>query len=289
MFNFSQFMPGALAGSNPAVQGNNPAVMPPQQGILGASSPQPYGMPGAPSPWTGASSPAVQPPSPPISYQPPTPTPQMAPPPAPMAVQTPRMPAASSMGGSGMPFAREDGGLIPNRADGGFNMAKSPHMGAGWQVRNEARQNVHTGPIFSAVPGRTDHHSTNVPSGSYVVPADVVSGRGQGNTIAGSKAIMSMFKMGPYGTSVPHLGHGAGIPRGPRLAKAADGGAQGDNIGQPTPVNLAGGEIVIPPENIMDVVHPDLDTAHQILDSWVLNERKNHIKTLKKLPGPAKD
>src|ERR1700691_5886117 len=38
------------------------------------------------------------------------------------------------------------------------------------------------GPIVSAVPGRTDKHLTKVPSGSFVIPADIVSGHGQGNT-----------------------------------------------------------------------------------------------------------
>lgn len=178
-----------------------------------------------------------------------------------------------------------------NRADGGFSMQKSPHITSTWQNRAESRS-MHVGPVLSSVPGRTDHHPTKVPSGSYVIPADVVSGRGQGNTLAGAKALQSMFKMGPYGTSIPHLGHGMGIPKGPQLQKAAhSGGGKGGNgsIGSPTPVNIAGGEIVVPPENLMETVHPDLDTAHQIMDAWVLNERNNHIKTLKGLPGPARD
>lgn len=177
-----------------------------------------------------------------------------------------------------------------NRADGGFSMQKGPHLSSTWQNRAEARS-MHTGPVLSSVPGRTDNHPAHVPSGSYVVPADVVSGRGQGNTLAGTKALQAMFKMGPYGTSIPHLGHGSGIPKGPQLQKAHSGGGKGvnGNIGSPTPVNIAGGEIVIPPENLMETVHPNLDTAHQIMDAWVLNERKNHIKTLQGLPGPAKD
>jgi hypothetical protein len=55
------------------------------------------------------------------------------------------------------------------------------------------------------------------------------------------------------------------------------------------PVNLAGGELVIPPENLMDVVHPDISTAHDIMDKWVVQKRKELQKTLAKLPGPVRD
>lgn len=48
---------------------------------------------------------------------------------------------------------------------------------------------VHTGPIHSAVAGRTDHLPMNVPSGSYVIPADIISAMGEGNTMAGLSLI----------------------------------------------------------------------------------------------------
>lgn len=186
------------------------------------------------------------------------------------------------------PFMASGGAA--NRSEGGFNVAKSPHLGLPWQARNEIRQ-MHTGPVLSAVPGRTDHHPVKVPSGSYVVPADIVSGRGQGNTIAGSQAIQRMFKMGPYGTSAMPMRHGAGAPRPPHVAtpKFKSGGKADNHIGVPTDVNIAGGEVVIPPGNLMKTVHPDLNHAHRIMDAWVLHERKKLRETLAKLPGPARD
>ena len=57
---------------------------------------------------------------------------------------------------------------------------------------------VSGGLLHSDVPGRTDDLSISVPSGAYVIPADIVAGEGQGNTIAGSKKIHSMFS-GPMG------------------------------------------------------------------------------------------
>jgi hypothetical protein len=54
-------------------------------------------------------------------------------------------------------------------------------------------------------------------------------------------------------------------------------------------VDLAGGEIVVPPEHLRKHVHHDLKTAHEIMDKWVLAERKKLRKTLAKLKPPVKD
>lgn len=51
----------------------------------------------------------------------------------------------------------------------------------------------HVGIIHMAVGGRTDHLPMNVYANSYVLPADVVSGLGEGNTLAGGKVIDHMF------------------------------------------------------------------------------------------------
>ena len=53
---------------------------------------------------------------------------------------------------------------------------------------------VLVGPIHSQVAGRTDHLNMHVPSGSYVIPADIVSALGEGNTMAGFRAVRHMFK-----------------------------------------------------------------------------------------------
>jgi len=145
------------------------------------------------------------------------------------------------------------------------------------------------GPIVSAVPGRTDKHLTNVPSGSFVIPADIVSGHGQGNTLAGMNTLQKMFKMGQH----------AALPKAPGtpsvMKKLAQGGGTSAHVGKPVPVKLAGGEIVVPPDNAHETMQRvtgkklTLDQAHAALDAWVINERKKLRKTLAKLPGPAKD
>jgi hypothetical protein len=59
---------------------------------------------------------------------------------------------------------------------------------------------VHTGPIMSHVAGRTDHLPMHVPSGAYVLPADIVSALGEGNTMAGFKIATGLFGQPFYGT-----------------------------------------------------------------------------------------
>lgn len=162
-----------------------------------------------------------------------------------------------------------------------------------WFVRNEQRQMMHTGPILSAVPGRTDRHNMSVPSNSYVFPADFVSHMGENNSLAGMKVLNRMgFNSGPYGTPLPHVGHGMGLPRPPKPMGVSDaGGARGKDkiIGQPTDVVTAGGEYVASPDSIMRVLGTNnIGHAHSVLDKWVMHVRKQHIKKLKGLPPPIK-
>lgn len=56
-----------------------------------------------------------------------------------------------------------------------------------------AEENVFAGPLHSHVPGRTDKINLNVKPGSYVIPADVVSILGEGNTLAGTVVLRAMF------------------------------------------------------------------------------------------------
>jgi hypothetical protein len=187
--------------------------------------------------------------------------------------------------------AHRASGGIANFADGGFAMQKGPHLAPPWQQRNEIR-GMTAGPIMSTVPGRTDLHNTHVASGSYILPADFVSGQGQGNSLAGMQNLNHLFHMGPYGTSPMGMPHGPGAPRPPKpMGMMHSGGGKGGSkhVGTPTPVVLAGGEFAVPPEKLMEVVHPNLSKAHQIMDAWVIHERKKLRKTLAKLPGPAKD
>lgn len=161
-----------------------------------------------------------------------------------------------------------------------------------WQVRQEARSEdaiPHGSGLFAtAGAGRTDMLNRDVPAGGYVVPADVVSGLGEGNTMAGSNVIDKMMNTGPYGTRLPHgSSRGPGIPHPPPEYKEPRQQQAGGGASAQVPVVVAGGEHFIPPEAIQQKFG-ELDRGHKILDAWVIHERKKHIKTLQKLPGPKK-
>jgi hypothetical protein len=177
-------------------------------------------------------------------------------------------------------------------AKGGLRMPKPkmPRMGGVTKL--------HTGPIHSSVAGRTDHLPMHVPSGSYVIPADIISAMGEGNTMAGFKQMKRIFGGTPYGggkqpynvsggpygmSSAMPYGQGAG-PYGGELPGKAEGG-ETDSV----PIVAAGGEYVLSPEEVRMVGKGDLEVGHRVLDEFVKRFRKETINTLKKLPGPKKD
>ena len=126
---------------------------------------------------------------------------------------------------------------------------------------------LHTGAIKAPVAGRTDHLPMHVPSGSYVIPADIVSAIGEGNTAHGFDIIDYMVKQ----------------------RKASGGDVDEMASGDPVAIVAAGGEYVIPPEAVRGFGDGDMDAGHKALDEWVKFERANTIKTLQKLPAPKKD
>lgn len=167
--------------------------------------------------------------------------------------------------------------------------------GTPFYVRSEAHGLEHAGMIHSSIAGRTDRIPMGVRSGSYVVPADVVSGLGQGNSMAGASALNRLFKIGPYGSA------GGGAPKAvvpkmaamPRPQKAfSDGGdvsAATQGTSPPIDIVAAGGEFSVPPEAVAQIGGGDVSHGHDILDAFVKHVRKKTIKTLRKLPGPKKN
>lgn len=146
---------------------------------------------------------------------------------------------------------------------------------------------MHTGPIHSPVAGRTDHLPMNVPSGSYVIPADIISAMGEGNTMAGFKIARRMFSSHPYWQESKQPYQSGAMPYGggttPYGAHMAEGGTA------PVEIVAAGGEYVIHPKDVTALGGGDIDHGHAILDNFVTGYRKKTIDTLKKLPGPKRD
>ena len=120
-------------------------------------------------------------------------------------------------------------------------------------------QKIHVGPIHSPVAGRTDHLPMHVPSGSYVIPADIISAMGEGNTMAGFKVANTIFSKIPGMSGLPGADAQLGLPRK----------AFGGSLGEPVPIVAAGGEYVIHPDDVTNLGDGDLDNGHRILDSFV--------------------
>lgn len=172
-----------------------------------------------------------------------------------------------------------------HREGGGLNMLHVPHLRPK-KIRTPRafrfQHRLHTGAIHSSVAGRTDHLPIHVPTGSYVLPADIVSASGEGNTIAGFKHARRVFGGEPYGGGAQPYNHTGG-PYG----MAAGGVAENEDPG--IPIVAAGGEWVVHPHHVRNVGGGDLDMGHKVLDEFVKRYRKELIDTLKKLPGPRKD
>lgn len=181
------------------------------------------------------------------------------------------------------------------KADGGMQMGTTttttgpvPAFGG---APEDLSKKIHVGPIHSSVAGRTDHLPVHVWSGSYVIPADIISAMGEGNTMAGFKVAKEIFEQPSYmkGTpGLPTFGGDIGAQALPEMPdKKAKGGATEGN--DAVPVVLAGGEYVIHPDDVSNLGRGDLDRGHTILDQFVKAMRMRAVQTLRKLPGPKKD
>lgn len=171
----------------------------------------------------------------------------------------------------------------------GQQQEEPPKMASGGETsffEHSAYRNLaHEGMIHSPIAGRTDKIPMKVRVGSYVFPADVVSGIGQGNSLAGANALYKMFQMGPYGfpskpIATPHVNFG-------RRGRFAEGGETAGEDGT-TDIIAAGGEFVATPEAVAKLGGGNLKHGHDIADHLVLHIRKKTIDEMKKLKGPKR-
>ena len=184
-----------------------------------------------------------------------------------------------------------DMGLSGDKAGGRINHAH--------KIAREKATPCHSGIINMAVGGRTDHIPMNVLEGSYVLPADIVAGLGEGNTLAGAKILDNMFTMGPMNTKMPNFRASPRVPAdispkpeikfGQAPKYQAAGGRSVSTGSKPVPIIAAGGEYVIHPDVIAKMGQGDMDKGHAYFDNFVKFVRNHTAKTLQKLPGPRKD
>lgn len=190
---------------------------------------------------------------------------------------------------------------------GAYEKAGGGSVDNAHRISREKATPCHVGAITMAVGGRTDHIPMNVLEGSYVLPADIVSGLGEGNTLAGTKLIENMFTSGPFGVGAkapsfapvtrPSLGEYGQMQNlfGTQdigqigSQKKADGGPVTSGKYRPVPIVAAGGEYVVHPDVVRKLGGGDMKKGHDYLDNFVVGVRKHLVKTLSKLPGPRRD
>lgn len=204
-----------------------------------------------------------------------------------------RSPTADSSSGLSTYLAQVYGGLASSpghRAAGGpahMDMGGMPTSAdSPWWERTSAREIEHPGGfINSGIAGRTDRLPIATASESHVLPSDVVSGLGQGSSLAGAHLLNAALRMGPWGTELPRGRGGHGPPAPPRMSMGhayARGGHGKSSI------LAAGGEFIVPPEVVLRIGRGDLKKGHELLDRMIERVRAHTIKYLKKAPAPKK-
>jgi hypothetical protein len=207
------------------------------------------------------------------------------------ATTQPPMPITPPTATALPPTAQARGGATEGRAMGGAEMM-SPSQGTPWWTRQDLREDTQApamGYLHGNTPGRGDEIDTTAPAGSHVIPADVVAGLGQGNSIAGAARMQAVINTGPRGMPLPRAVHGRGPPHPPAPFRDAKGGeVPEEKEPENTPVKLSHGEYVVHPDDVVKWGRGDRMAGHAAFDAWIVKERKKQIKTLQKLPGPVK-
>lgn len=180
-------------------------------------------------------------------------------------------------------------------------LSKQAHFG-GMNVKAADMPGAHL--IHSPVPGRVDRIPMRARPGSFVLPADVVSGLGQGNTYAGAKMWGQALShsVGPAGVTNTMKARSFHAPSMPSFGRAmgrtggANKGFQRGGMMMPidndeyVPIVTSGGEMLIDPE-IVEVMGRnqggDADAGKKILINSVMQVRKQVAEHHKRLPRPA--
>lgn len=139
----------------------------------------------------------------------------------------------------------------------------------------QGRMAVRRGPaglIHSATAGRADLVPARLRRGSYIIPADVVSGLGEGNTLAGAKMLHA---------SLPEAA--AMAAAGP-VAHAA-GGLAGEDPDE-LEVRLSGGEYQVAPDQVLALGRGDVQAGAKALDELVHAVRAKARRALDTMPPP---
>lgn len=195
------------------------------------------------------------------------------------------------------------------------NQAVAAALRMAQEPRRDGGGSVTTGPLLGATDGRADAINTSVPDGTHIIPADVVSSLGEGNSVAGAAKLSKMFPTsGAAGPKpVKSVAGSAGMPKipsMPRIPSRMLTGSTPHPMKIPSPmrlhkmpgmpkstlkdggkahvkVRLSDGEFPVMPEHVAAIGEGDPDRGHRALDAWILHVRKQDIEKRKRLPPPV--
>lgn len=180
--------------------------------------------------------------------------------------------ANSGNGGSGASGGGQSGNGADNGSGDGANWRGGRIGYAGGGVIRSMAGNFFTkklahgsGLVGGISSGRADKVHVSVPHGAYVVPADVVSGMGQGNTAAGGTMLARM------------------MPKSPGLHFAA-GGIAGEP--GPVPIQVSPGEFVVHPAHVAAIGGGNPQAGSAALDQMVQGVRQQNMQVAAGMPPP---
>jgi hypothetical protein len=177
------------------------------------------------------------------------------------------------LSGAGMGADFFGGGAGAAGGEGAAELGASFFLADGGAVRPGTRgvgrnRAVPRGLVHSDGAGRADSVNARVPAGGFVMPADIVSGLGQGNTLAGGHMLDQMV---------------AQVPKPPPGAGFADGGT---TTGAPVDIRLSGGEYYLPPHVVSAIGNGDHQRGGAILNNAVKHLRTKFAERQRRLPPP---
>ncbi len=195
-------------------------------------------------------------------------------------------------------LTRAVGGLVPaansNMPVQHFDLGGTAE--APWWMRSADRE-LQSGLLHSpmgAAGGRSDTLPHSVAANSYIIPADVVSGLGMGDTMSGASVMQHIIDSLPYGIKPAKVRGGSNMPHPPApVREQASGGAlapmPNPNANpDKVPVLLANGEFHIGPQYVQRAGGGNYNRGHKVFDSLVKHVRQRTIGQLQKLPPPVK-
>lgn len=151
-------------------------------------------------------------------------------------------------------------------------MANSRNISAALSNARKKASGGRVGAVNGSTGGRADKLPIKAPAGAFVVPADIVSSLGQGNTLSGQKKLEARF---PKSKMTGAIGSKMKAPAGMGFAK---GGA--------VPIRISDGEFIVSPEHVATLGDGDIDHGHKILSAFVKHTRAKTISHLKTIPDP---